>query len=47
VYKLDDVYKIETILKEKKSKGKTFYFVKWYGYPDNFNSWISSTDLIT
>jgi hypothetical protein len=47
VYKLDNVYKVETILNQKKSKGKIHYFVKWYGYPDNFNSWIPATDLIT
>lgn len=35
--KKDDVYKIEKIIKKKGNK----YFVKWLGYPDEFNSWTS------
>jgi hypothetical protein len=41
VIKTDDVYKIETILKEKKGT----YLVKWLGYPESFNSWIFKQDL--
>ena len=42
VSKLDEVYKIDSILKRKKDK----VFVKWKGYPDKFNSWVSTKDLI-
>ncbi len=36
-----DVYKIEKILKRRKSGKKTEYFVKWKGYDDDFNSWVT------
>src|SRR6218665_1014457 len=37
--KEDDVYKVETVLKARKRRGKTEHFVKWKGYDDSFNSW--------
>jgi len=43
--KAKDVYKIERVIKTRKRKGNTEYFVKWLGYPDKFNSWV--TDIIT
>jgi hypothetical protein len=39
IVKEDDVYKIEKVLKSRKRRGKTDYFVKWKGYDDSFNSW--------
>jgi len=39
-----DVYKIERVIRTRKRGGKTEYFVKWLGYPDKFNSWV--TDII-
>ena len=36
--KSDDVYKVESILKTRKRKGKKEYFVKWFGYSEKFNS---------
>ena len=39
----DDVFRVETVLKKRKRKGKTEYLVKWYGWPAKFNSWV--TDL--
>ncbi|CAS00593.1 Protein CBG26613 [Caenorhabditis briggsae] len=33
-------YKIEKILKRRTRKGVKEMFVKWYGYPEKFNSWI-------
>lgn len=40
VIKTDHVYKIERIIKRRKRNGTTEYFVKWFGYPDKFNSWV-------
>jgi hypothetical protein len=40
----DDVYEVEKVLKTRKRSGKVEYFVKWRGYPDKFNSWV--TDVI-
>lgn len=40
--KKDDVYKIEKIIRKKGNK----YFVKWLGYPDEFNSWVDKKDLV-
>jgi hypothetical protein len=45
INKIDDVYKIDTILKKRKRKGITEYFVSWLGYPSSFNSWIQEKDI--
>ena len=42
VTKEDNVYKIEKILKKEKNR----IFVKWLGYPDKFNSWVSRKDFV-
>ena len=42
VDKSDNIYRIEEVLKEDKNR----LFVKWLGYPDSFNMWISKKDLI-
>uniref|UniRef100_A0A1I7TZ69 Integrase catalytic domain-containing protein n=1 Tax=Caenorhabditis tropicalis TaxID=1561998 RepID=A0A1I7TZ69_9PELO len=34
-------YKIEKILRRRTKNGVKEIFVKWYGYPEKFNSWIS------
>ena len=39
--KSDDVYIVEKILKTRKRGGKIEHLVKWRGYPDKFNSWVS------
>ena len=38
-----DTFRIERIIK----KGKVKSLVKWKGYPDAFNSWISNKELIS
>ena len=43
VRKIDDLYRVEKVIRKRKRKGKTEYFVKWLGYPSSFNSWV--TDL--
>lgn len=40
-----DWYRIEKIIKERKRKGRKEYFVKWFGYPSSFNSWVGDVDL--
>jgi hypothetical protein len=42
---IDEAYKIEKILKTRKKGRQVEYFVKWLGYPDKYNSWISKKDL--
>ncbi|GIY45143.1 hypothetical protein CEXT_80471 [Caerostris extrusa] len=40
-------YPIEKIIKKKKKKdGKVEYFVKFLGYPEKFNSWVSSVKML-
>ena len=45
VFKHNDTYEIEKILK-KRGKGKNVqYLVKWLGYPNKFNSWVSDSEI--
>ena len=46
VIKKDDVFRLEKILRKRKRKGVVEYFVKWKGYPDKFNSWVSEKDIL-
>jgi len=46
VHKTDDIYKVETVLKTRKKNGKKEYYVKWFGYPDKFNSWVTDLNRI-
>lgn len=41
----DTSFRIEKILKTRKRKGITEYFVKWVGHGPLFNSWISDEDF--
>ena len=45
VHKSDDIYKIETILAEKKENVKVKVLVKWLGRVKKFSSWISKSEL--
>jgi hypothetical protein len=40
----EDLYDVEKVLKTRRRRGKVEYFVKWKGYPDKFNSWV--TDIV-
>ena len=41
----EDFYLIEKVIDEKKVRNKKQYLVKWLGYSDKFNSWISEDDF--
>ena len=44
---LPNEFRIEKIIKKKRQGNRTLYFVKWQGYDDSFNSWVSAEDLKT
>jgi hypothetical protein len=44
--KLPTEFKIEKILKKRKRGRAREMFVKWMGYPDSFNSWVSEKDFV-
>ena len=46
VVKTDEMYQVENVLDTRKRRGKTEYFVKWVGYPDKFNSWVTNLQNI-
>lgn len=35
----EDIFIVEKILRKKITGGKTYYFLKWSGYPDSENTW--------
>lgn len=37
----DTLYDIERVIKTRRRAGATEHLVKWVGYPDKFNSWVS------
>lgn len=41
----DRVYRVEKVLKTRTRGGRKQHFVKWFGYPKHFNSWIWEEDL--
>ena len=45
VHNLDDIYKIEKILAEKRENGKVKVLVKWLGHDKKFNSSIPKSEL--
>ena len=44
--KADRVYRVEKVLKTRKRGKQKQLFVKWVGYPSQFNSWIWEKDLV-
>ena len=46
IIKNDDAYHVEKIFRKRKRKGVVEYFVKWKGYADKFNSWVSERDIL-
>ena len=45
VIKHDDMYEVEKILKKRRKGKNVQYLVKWFGYPDKFNSWVSASEI--
>ena len=39
---INDIYLIEKVIRQRKKGKKTEYYVKWKGYPDKFNSWVTN-----
>ena len=42
---LPKTFTIEKTLHQERRQGKLWYFVKWRGYPETFNSWIPESDV--
>jgi len=43
--KITDVYKVEKILRRRTRNGIREVLIKWFEYPDKFNSWELESDL--
>jgi hypothetical protein len=44
--RIADKYLVERALKTRTINGKKEFFVKWVGYPEEFNSWITEENLV-
>ena len=41
-----ETYRIEKVIRKKRDRnGNILYYVKWKGYPDKFNSFVTAEDL--
>ena len=40
-----DFFAVETVLHQKKVRGKTYFLVKFLYYPSKFNAYVSEDDL--
>nr|CAI5840284.1 unnamed protein product [Callosobruchus analis] len=43
---MENIYKVERILKKRKRKGQNEYFVKWHRYDESHNSWEPSKNIL-
>ena len=41
----DDVYAVEKVIRQQRRHGDIWYYVKWLGYDNSFNSWIRKRDV--
>ncbi|GFV77967.1 uncharacterized transposon-derived protein F54H12.3 [Trichonephila clavipes] len=39
-------YPVENVIKERKRRGTTEYFVKFLGYPERFNDWVTDIQKV-
>ena len=37
----DEEYPVESILKKRTRKGEVEYLVRWEGYPEEYDEWLS------
>lgn len=42
----ETAYRIEKVIKSRKKGRITEYFVKWLGYPEEFNSWVPASEFV-
>lgn len=47
VNKSSDIYPIGEVIKKRKVRNGTEFFVSWRGYPSSANSWVSEKDLLS
>ena len=40
-----DYYRVEKVIKSRMRNKQKEYFVKWMGYPDDFNSWVPTSSV--
>jgi len=41
-----DVFRVEKVLKRRKIRGREQMFVKWKGFDDSYNSWITVENVV-
>ena len=41
-----DIFRIEKVLKKRKTNKQDEYLVRWVGYSSDFDSWLTSNDLV-
>ncbi len=41
----DKLWKVEKILKSRKSRGKKEHLVRWMHWPKKFDSWVEAKDI--
>ncbi|GFU68248.1 chromo domain-containing protein [Trichonephila clavipes] len=39
-------YPVENVIKQRKRRGITEYFVKYLGYPEKFNDWVTDIQKV-
>lgn len=44
--RIPGVYLVEKVLRERKKDNKKQLYVKWLGFPNQFNSWIDKSDIV-
>ena len=43
--KEDNIFRIESILRQNKRGRDAFLPVKWKGYPEKFNNWVNEKNV--
>jgi hypothetical protein len=46
ITKMDEIYYVEKILKERVVRGKKEAYIKWLGYPEKYNSWEPVSNFV-